>query len=117
MSFPTTFPEPAISVLVGAVSGKSPGAGPIALASYDLVGYGLFKTFGDVKYMMQFDPIVLAKLAEAVPYDQVTKIVARYTELKATGISTWLLILTLVKEFGPVAIQLIQKLRDILASN
>lgn len=50
--FPTEFPTMAAQVLIQSMLHKdSADKGRMALAGYDLLGFGLFKYFGDVKYM------------------------------------------------------------------
>jgi hypothetical protein len=50
MSFPNTFPAQAIDALGGLLLGKSSTKEQIALAAYDLLGYGLFTWLGDIHY-------------------------------------------------------------------
>jgi len=108
MAFPTAFPEQALGVLLTA---KEHTKDRVALAVYDLVGYGLYKVFGDTKYLMQADPLVLAKLAvllSKLPYDKLSKIVDRFNGLRTEGASYWRIAFTLVKEFGPVVLEVVE---------
>lgn len=112
VSFPTEFPTPAIQNFVGLVIGKKPGAGVLALSAYDLVGYGLYSYFGDVKYLTQADPDVILAVGELVAGLPIAEVILKYNELKKSGLTVVIIILQLVKEFGPLVIALIRKLLE-----
>lgn len=66
--FPTEFPTQAAQVFVQAVLNKETrDVGRMALAGYDMLGFGLFKYFGDVKYLMQDPAEMQAIMASAPP--------------------------------------------------
>jgi hypothetical protein len=56
MGFPTSLPGQAANQAAAFVLGRDTDKGRVALAAYDLLGYGLFQAFGDVKYMMASAP-------------------------------------------------------------
>lgn len=64
MSFPNELPRSAISVVLDAFKVGPSDAGQLALAVYELVGYGAYIAFGDVKYLMGADPAILDKIRE-----------------------------------------------------
>lgn len=67
-SFPTEFPQLAAQTLIqGMLHSDKRDSGRMALAGYELLGFGLFKYFGDVKYMMQDAGEMEAVMASAPP--------------------------------------------------
>jgi hypothetical protein len=107
MSFPSEFPRPALGTLLHA---KDAGIPALALAGYDILGYGLYLAFGDVKYLAGFDFETVTTLAEAA--DQSEKIQKRYDQLKGSGVGMAMIILQLLQEFGPVILAFIKKIRE-----
>jgi hypothetical protein len=111
MAFQKDFPKEAVHAL--ASFGDQP-AELLALAGYEVLGYGLGLYFGtDVKYPAALDFATLSKLAEGA--DLVAKIQTRISEYRVKGVANWLLILKLLAEFGPVILQLVQAIRELLA--
>jgi hypothetical protein len=111
MPFPTEFPKEAVGVLLHA---KDQDTAHIALAGYELVGFGLGLVFGDVKPLASLDFSSMTTLAEGA--DAATKITARAKELKKSGLATFAIILKLLAEFGPVVLDLVNKIKDLLKS-
>jgi hypothetical protein len=61
MSFPTEFPNQAAQVFIQAVlKPEGRDVNRMALAGYDLLGFSLFKYFGDVKYLMSDVQLIAA---------------------------------------------------------
>jgi hypothetical protein len=59
MSFPSEFPTQAAQVFVQALLKPEARDTPrLALAGYDMLGFVLFKYFGDAKYLMQDAPLL-----------------------------------------------------------
>lgn len=107
MPFPTEFPRTALGTLVDAKNNDLPH---LVLAGYELVGYGLFMAFGDVKYLAGFNFEVITELGNAA--DVTEKVTARAIELKGLGLPWYLLVLSLLKEFGPSVLTLIKNIRE-----
>jgi hypothetical protein len=107
MPFPTEFPRDALGV---AMNFKDANKDTLALAAYDILGYGLFLALGDVKYLAGFDLDTMLVLGEAA--DDVSKAQKRYYELKGTGAATWLILLKILAEYGPKILEIIKKLRE-----
>jgi hypothetical protein len=90
MPFPTEFPRDALGV---AMNFKDANKDTLALAAYDILGYGLFLALGEAA-------------------DDVSKAQKRYYELKGTGAATWLILLKILAEYGPKILEIIKKLRE-----
>lgn len=108
MAFPSEFPQ---SALLEVLKGTKADLPHLVLAGYDLLGFGLYTYFGDVKYMPEGAFEVIQAATQST--ELAGKIQARAIELRATGLPTWLLIITLLREFGPVILQLVQTIRDL----
>lgn len=109
MGFPQEFPKSAVNTLL---KYKEQDAGHFALAAYELVGYGLGNYFGDVKYFAALDFGTVAVIAEGA--EAIEKVKAKAKELKGAGVPTFLIILQLLAEFGPVILKLVKNLRELI---
>jgi hypothetical protein len=113
VSFPQTFPQQSVAELMKLATDRSHvDGGRVALAVYELAGYGLYCYFGDVRYLtgaaLGADVLMSPEFIQlATEYPQVA---ARFQELKGMGVATWLIVLKLVVEYGPQVLALVQKL-------
>lgn len=107
MSFPTELPRSAVGVVLDAFKVGPNDAGRLALAVYELAGYGAYLAFGDVKYLMNADPTILAKIQEILAslnlddlpkYADVTKFVLAQ---KDKGYGWPRIILSVTIKYGP----------------
>lgn len=110
MSFPVDFPKPAFSTLTGLLSTEKPSADLIALAVYDLAGYGLGLYFGDVKYPIGLDLGKILEIATSPEFAHAKQAIERFVTLIASGTSRWRALLTVLFEYGPSVVALIKKL-------
>lgn len=107
MSFPTELPRSAIGVILDAFKVGPDDAGRLALAAYELVGYGAYLAFGDVKYLMNADPTLIEriqKILESLNLDDLPKyaeVVAYVADLLAKGYRWPRIILSVTIKFGP----------------
>jgi hypothetical protein len=126
MSFPTDFPQTALTTLIDSFKG-TPNTGRLVLSVYDLVGYGLFQVFGDVKYLMGATPEVMSIVSKIMAlFDspefkqllanlpQYTQLLGDFAQLKASGLPTWLVVIRLGVKYGPEAVTLVLKLYNML---
>lgn len=67
MGFPTEFPNLAVRQLGRVAMQKDTDRGRAALAVYDLIGFGLYKAFGDAKYLIDADLPELSAAIQACP--------------------------------------------------
>lgn len=51
-SFPTEFPAQGLQAITKAMFGGGNFDGQVVLGAYDIIGFGLYQAFGDVRYMM-----------------------------------------------------------------
>lgn len=110
MSFPSDLPKGSIVQLFQLVSGKDRDPGRAAYAAWDLTGYGLYLAFGEVQPIKSLDPelaLQLASLATRAP-----EVLEKYVAYKTQGLPTWLIIIKLVREFGPLVLDLLKKLLE-----
>lgn len=109
MPFAKDFPSQAIHALADI---QNTDQAHIALAAYEVLGYGLHLYYGDVAWLAGLDFASLSAFAEGA--DLATKIRSRALELKAGGAGTFLIILKLLAEFGPVIVKLADAIRSLL---
>lgn len=109
MPFPIEYPKDSIAALLNAQKTDLPH---LVLAGYEVLGFGLAQYFGDVKFNAGLDFGSLSKIAEGA--DLVTKIQTRAVALKGAGFGPIMVILKLLSEFGPIILQLVQSIRDLL---
>lgn len=107
--FPKEFPQ---NALVEVLKGKDASIPHLVLGGYELLGYGLYLYFGEVKYMPQGQLELIQSLS--LTADAAQKITDRARQLKAEGMVTWLIIMQLLMEFGPVILKLAMKIRELL---
>ena len=100
MPFPTSFPQSAVNELGKAVVTKEFNTDQLTLAAYELLGYALFTYFGDVKYYVQADGEVLAKVRKLLDKVPVGQLLADFAILKASGVPVWLIVIKLAAKYG-----------------
>jgi hypothetical protein len=114
MSFPTELNQSALLEIFSQFRGRKVELDRLSLAVYDLVGYGLYKYFGDVKYIANDTPENVSafnELSNLLTDPKMLEAGIRYLELRAKGFPTWQIIFLLIREFGPL---LVLKLRELL---
>lgn len=120
MSFPNELPKQAIGKIFSVVRGEKPDADQLALAVYELVGYGLFLGFGDAKYAAGISPQILALVNDVVasldikalkdfPVGELVAFV--FAEL-AKGTRPGVLALKVLFNFGPKAFSVFSTILD-----
>lgn len=123
MSFPTEFPQAAVTAILGAVKTQEFDIPVLTLAGYEVLGYAAYVALGDVKYPIGASPEIMNFVNEVMSaftpddfkelisnFPQYMAVATRYFELEAKGFATWLIIMKLILEFGPMVLPLIKKL-------
>jgi len=109
MPFPTDFPQAAVLEIV---KGKNADLAHVVLAGYELLGFGLYAYFGDVKFPATGDFETLSKLAESA---EVAKaILAAAQTLASGGLPWWRIAIALATQFGPQIFSLITTLKSLV---
>lgn len=125
MSFPSDLPRNAVSVVVSEFTGSHDAHDHrlLALAAYELVGYGLYLGFGDLRYPMNYDPktgrlasrildfLEKLDLSDLPKYVEIALFIA---ELATAGVSWPLIVLKVVTKFGPKILPLIFQIRELI---
>lgn len=119
MSFPADFPGLAVQQVLAFVTKKDEDKARVALATYELLGYGLKMYFGDAKYLMQSDH-ELVQMAAKFTEEDFKNIVAnlpQYIEAATKGYKmyqggtpVWLILVKLALEYGPELVAIFAKL-------
>lgn len=121
MSFPTELPQNALTTLAAIPAGDHVDPGRIALAAYELVGYGLHLYFGDVKYLMGASPKAVEIVNEVIAaFDQNTldymkslpllEIAEAALAMYQGGTSPYLIAVKLAFKYGPQILPLFKKI-------
>lgn len=109
MGFPQEFPKQATSTLLALLGPSKPGVDQVALAGYDLLGYGLGLYFGDAKYVTGLDLGKLMVLLASPEFAKVKEAAQAYFQFVALGDSRWRAALKVLLAYGPDALALVLK--------
>lgn len=119
MPLPQEFPNLAVQQVISFVTQKDKDQGRLALAVYELAGYGLKLKYGDPKYLMQADH-ELIQMAAKFTEDDFKKIMedlpkyasaaAKAYKMKEEGKGWFQIAMAILMEFGPEVLALIVKI-------
>lgn len=115
MSFPTEFPQQAVAVVISKVRGEEKSNAQLALAAYELVGYGLYHFFGDAKYMVgvNLSQLDLAKLMEVLKSPEFLENLEAFKDaglMFLQGVPVWRIALRISIKYGPKVVLQLKRL-------
>jgi hypothetical protein len=118
VSFPSEFPQAAVSTVIKMVQTQTVNKAQLALALYEIEGYVLHQVFGDTKYMMgSLANVDWAKLFEYLKSPEVRENLAAFAEaalMFSVGTPVWRIAIKISFKYGPKALLVIKKLLDIV---
>lgn len=118
MSFPSEFPGLAVQQVLAFVTKKDEDKARLALAAYELLGYGLKTYFGDAKYLMQSDHELIARASRFTEEDfkkvvanlpQYMDAAAKGYQMYQAGTPIWLILIKLAVQYGPELVAIFAK--------